>query len=118
VQKLQLYPTPQANGTALLRYYRSINGSATSVDVPQRYLRTFLDMARIHLMMTHDSTNPRLGPLMLDMYGNGQEPGRLKLAIAHDRAEGGEDQFEGFKVRGHSGFIPQGPADFYPRGDY
>ncbi len=118
VQKVQFYPTPSVVGTILLRLYRAINGSAASIDVPNRYLRTFLDHARIHLMMTHDSTNPRLGPLMLDMFGNGQEPGRLKLAIAHDTNEGGEDQFEGFKVRRHSGFIPQGPSDFYPKGDY
>jgi hypothetical protein len=120
VQKLQLFPVPRADDTLLLRYYRMFNGAATTVDVPLRYLYTFLDCARIHLLMTHDSANPRLPFLIRDMFGDRYQAGRFQLAIADDRAEGGDDQREGFvpaDVEG-SGFRFSGPGDAWPRGDY
>jgi hypothetical protein len=119
VQKVQLFPVPKANDTLLMRYYRIFNGAATTVDVPARYLYTFLDCARIHLLMTHDSMNPRLPALILDMFGNRYQAGRFQLAIADDRNEGGDDEMESFlpaDVPGQ-GFRFSGPGDAYPRGD-
>lgn len=120
VQKIQLFPVPRAADTLLLRYYRMFNGAADPVDVPARYLYTFLDCARIHLLMTHDSANPRLPFLIRDMFGDRFQAGRFQLAIADDRAEGGDDQYEGFlpaDVPGR-GFRFSGPGDAWPRGDY
>lgn len=120
VQKIQLFPIPRAADTLLLRYYRMFNGAADPVDVPIRYLYTFLDCARIHLLMTHDSANPRLPFLIRDMFGDRYQAGRFQLAIADDRAEGGDDQFEGFlpaDVPGR-GFRFSGPGDAWPQGDY
>ena len=120
VQKIQLFPVPRAADTLLLRYYRMFNGAADPVDVPIRYLYTFLDCARIHLLMTHDSANPRLPFLIRDMFGDRYQAGRFQLAIADDRAEGGDDQMEGFlpaDVPGR-GFRFSGPGDAWPQGDY
>lgn len=119
VQKVQFYPIPRANDTALLRYYRVFSGTADPIDVPLRYLYTFLDCARIHLLMAHDATNPRLPMLIRDMFGDRFQAGRFQLAIADDRAEAGDMGMESF-ITPHdiaSGNIPQGPTDFWPRGD-
>ena len=119
VQKVQLYPPPRANDTLVLRYYRAFNGAADPIDVPLRYLYTFLDCARIHLMMAHDSTNPRLPALILDMFGSRYQAGRFQLAISDDIHEGGDDMNIGFVTPTDlsRGNIPQGPADFWPKGD-
>jgi len=120
VQKVQVFPIPIEDDTMLLRYYRTFTGTADPVDVPLRYIYTFLDCARIHLLMTHDSANPRLPFLIRDMFGDRFQAGRFQLAIADDRAEGGDDQMEGFlpaDVPGR-GFRFSGPADAYPRGDW
>ena len=119
VQKVQLYPIPRADDTLLLRYYRTFNGAADPVDVPTRYLYTFLDCARIHMLLTHDSTNPRLPLLIRDIFGDRFQAGRFQMAIADDRNEGGDDQPEGFITPSDlNGRIPQGPGDFWPKGDY
>lgn len=119
VQKLQLYPKPRADDSLLLRYYRMLKGAADPIDVPLRYLYTFLDCARIHLLMTHDSTNPRLPILIRDIFGDHYQAGRFQLAIADDREEGGDDQPQGFITPSDlNGRIPQGPSDFWPKGDY
>lgn len=120
VQKIQFFPVPQADDSCLLRYYRTFTGTADPVDVPTRYIYTFLDCARIHLLMTHDSANPRLPFLIRDMFGDRYQAGRFQLAIADDRAEGGDDQMESFlpaDVPGR-GFRFSGPGDAYPRGDW
>jgi len=121
VQKIQFFPKPQNNGTVLLRYYRVLNGAADPVDVPLRYLYTFLDCARIHLLMAHDSQNPRLPMLILDVFGNGRDrAGRLSLAISDDRHEAGDSEQLGFitPLDLMMGRVPRGPQDFYPRGDW
>jgi len=120
VQKIQFFPLPQSNDTCLLRYYRAFTGTADPVDVPLRYIYTFLDCARIHLLMTHDSANPRLPFLIRDMFGDRYQAGRFQLAIADDRGEGGDDQMEGFQPADMPGrgWRFSGPGDAYPRGDW
>ena len=119
VQKVQLYPVPATNDTALLRYYRAFNGAATPIDVPLKYLYTFLDCARIHLLQAHDSSNPRLPILIRDVYGTRADAGRYQKAILDDSNEGGEAQWEGFVTPYDLAQrqTPQGPFDFWPRGD-
>lgn len=120
VQKVQFFPVPRADDTALLRYYRTLTGTADPVDVPLRYIITFLDCARIHLLMTHDSANPRLAALILDVFGNRYQAGRFQLAIADDVNEGGDDEMQGFLPADAPGrgFRFSGPKDAYPQGDY
>jgi hypothetical protein len=116
VQKVQFFPVPVAADTAVLRYYRVFNGAADPIDVPLRYLYTFLDCARIHLLQAHDSANPRLPALILDVYGNRAQPGRYDKAILDDTREGGEAVSERFlspfDVMRNSNSI-----EFWPKGD-
>jgi hypothetical protein len=111
VKKIQFGPgVPAANDTALLRYYRPLDASAATVDVPTRYLYTFLDKARVHFLRSKNATDSRL-PMLHQLAEEG-----VRRAISFDLLEGGEDGFEGFvpsdRLNGSSSII------FYPRGDY
>lgn len=119
VQKVQLFRPPARDDTALLRYYRAFNGAADPIDVPLKYLYTFLDCARIHLLQAHDSSNPRLPILIRDVYGTRADAGRYQKAILDDTNEGGQAQWEGFVTPYDLAQrqTPQGPFDFWPRGD-
>lgn len=119
VQKVQFYPVPARDDTAVLRYYKSFSGASDPLSVPQRYLYTFLDCARIHLLQAHDSSNPRLPILIRDVYGTRTEAGRYQKAILDDTNEGGQAQWEGFVTPFDLAQreTPQGPFDFWPRGD-
>lgn len=116
---IKFFNIPGQNDTALLKFYRSFDPTRATLDIMDGYLYTFLDCAQIKLLLTKDSQNPRLPALLLQMYGNRDQRGEFQAAIAMDKEEGGEDQFDEMKspnemTRRGFGFS----GDFYPRGDY
>ncbi len=119
VQKVQLYPVPSTNDTAVLRYYKTFSGASDPISVPARYLYTFLDCARIHLLQAHDSSNPRLPILIRDVYGTRADAGRYQKAMLDDSNEAGQAGFEGFVTPFDlsNSDTPSGPFSFWPHGD-
>jgi len=107
--KIKFFRVPAQNDVALLRYYRPMDITKTTLDVDDQYLYTLLTMARAKLLEFKNATDERL-PIMLR-----QAEMSLRRAIASDRNEGGEDEDEGFKAPGE--FI-RGVNDVgWPRGD-
>jgi len=117
--KVKFFSVPNEADVALLRYYRNFDISRTTLDIPDGYIYTLLDTARIFLLRTKDSSNNKLPMMVMDMFGNRDKSGRFQAAIATDLEEGGEDQFEEMKSpremeRTGLGF----DGSFWPRGDY
>lgn len=117
--KIKFFSVPNASDVALLRYYRYFDIARTTLDIPDGYIYTLLDTARIFLLRTKDATNNRLPMMILDMFGNRDKSGRFQAAVATDLEEGGEDQLEEMKSpremsRRGLGFS----GEFWPKGDY
>lgn len=93
--KIRFIRVPGADDTCLLRYYRLPTFSSTAsdpVDVPDEYLYTFLDVARIHLLRSKDAASRRLPILIRDVEQ------RIARAISADREEGGDAQTDRFNT--------------------
>lgn len=109
--KIKFHPVPAAADVALLKYYRPFDASDDPVDIPDEYLYTLLDFARVKLLETKNAVDERLPYLRTDIER------RIAKMIAKDRNEGGEDEYERF----HTPDEASGPwrgDPFYPRGDY
>lgn len=108
--KIKFIRVPSQNDVALLRYYRMLEITTDPVDVPDGFLYTLLDCARVRLLETKNATDNRIPVL------KGDAEIRLRRAIATDRDEGGQDQMDTFHTPGEIAVGAQGPP-FFPRGD-
>jgi hypothetical protein len=83
---LTLFRTPSDSGDSIiLRYYRALNPSGTFIDVPDEFLYTFLDDARVHLLTSKNAADARL-PIMQEDVTKG-----INRAISHDTEQEEED---------------------------
>lgn len=87
---IKVFPTPAASDILLLKFYRRLNPSLTTIDIHDDYLYAFLDCCRVHLLAMKDSNNPRLGYLVQKAKEG------LVGAVNDDLQEGGEDEIPAF----------------------
>lgn len=109
--KIRFIRVPDADDVALLKYYRLPDFSGTYVDVPDEFLYTLLDFARVHLLRSKDATSRRLPLLTRDVER------RIASAIAADREEGGDDQMDAFRTPIEHAHSDAYTGLFWPRGD-
>lgn len=57
---LRLFGIPGSTDSLLLKYYRSMDPSATTIDIQDEFLYVFLDDARVHLLKAKAEDDPRL----------------------------------------------------------
>lgn len=83
---LTVFRTPGETGDNIaLRYYRAMNDACTSIDIPDDFLYTFLDDARVHLLQSKNAADARL-PILREEVQIG-----INRAIAHDTEMEEED---------------------------
>lgn len=83
--RLRLFDVPGADDTLRLQYYRTLNSTATNIDIEDDHLYTFLDDARVQFLMVKDSDDPRLPALMKKVMNE------LQLSMSSDE-EVSEDE--------------------------
>lgn len=108
--KIKFFRLPQTNDTALLKYYRPFSIAADPVDIPDTFLYTLLNLARVEFLYLHNATDERIPRF------ESRAERQVLWAIGKDRNEGGEDENERIHTPGEVGIYKGDP--FYPRGDY
>ena len=108
---LRLIRVPSAADVVLVKYYRLPSFDGTDVDVPDEYLYTFLDFARLHLLRSKDAGSRRLPMLTRDIEQ------RVARAISADREEGGDNQKDMFNTPSEMDTAGVFDGNFWPRGD-
>ncbi len=58
--RMKAYMAPDVNESMLLKYYRSINGAADPIDIPDDLIYTFLDDCKVWFLSQLNSNDPRI----------------------------------------------------------
>ena len=109
--KIKFLGVPDANDTALLKYYRELDPTTTTVDCHDHYLYILLNMSRVALMYEKNTTDRRL-----PMWERKVERD-LYEAIKRDRRGGGVDQTDRFISPNEGRGSSEWDGNFWPQSD-